>query len=55
MFSSAIDVIETIIKDGLNSNQSAKANILTGLLLLWAFFTILGWAISCSTGPKYSK
>ena len=55
MFSSVIDVIETIIEDGLDSNQSAKANILIGLLLLWAFFTILGWAVSCSTGPKYSE
>ena len=32
MFSSVIDVIETIIEDGLYSNQRVEANILIGLL-----------------------
>ena len=37
MVSSAIDVITTIIEDGLDSNQRAKANILIGLLQTFEF------------------
>ena len=35
MFSSVIDVIETIIEDGLDYDQRAKANILIGLLQIF--------------------
>ncbi|KAL4605598.1 hypothetical protein ACB092_09G041100 [Castanea dentata] len=37
MFSSVIDVIETIIEDGLDSDQRAEANILIGLLQTFEF------------------
>ena len=37
IFSSVIDVIETIIEDGLDSNQRPKANILIGLLQTFEF------------------
>ena len=37
MFSSVIDVIETIIEDGLDSNKRAEANILIGLLQKFGF------------------
>ena len=37
MFSSVIDVIETIIEDGLDSNQRAEENILIGLLETFEF------------------
>ena len=37
MVSSAIDVITTIIEDGLDSNQRAEANILIGLLQTFEF------------------
>ena len=37
MFSSVIDVIETIIEDGLDSNKRAEANILIGLLQTFEF------------------
>ncbi|KAM4100214.1 hypothetical protein ACB094_05G051500 [Castanea mollissima] len=37
MFSSVIDVIETIIEDGLDSNQRAEANILIVLLQTFEF------------------
>ena len=37
MFSSVIDVIETIIEDGLDSDQRAEANILIGLLKTFEF------------------
>ena len=37
MFSSVIDVIKTIIEDGLDSGQRAKANILIGLLQTFEF------------------
>ncbi|XP_030963356.1 uncharacterized protein LOC115984473 [Quercus lobata] len=37
MFSSVIDVIETIIEDGLDSDQRAEANTLIGLLQTFEF------------------
>ena len=37
MFSSVIDVIETIIEDGLDFDQRAEANILIGLLQTFEF------------------
>ena len=37
MFSSVIDVIETIIEDGLDSDQRAEGNILIGLLQTFEF------------------
>ena len=37
MFSSIIDVIESIIEDGLYSNQRVEANILIGLLQTFEF------------------
>ncbi|XP_050289817.1 uncharacterized protein LOC126727964 [Quercus robur] len=37
MFSFVIDAIETIIEDGLDSNQRAEANILIGLLQTFEF------------------
>ncbi|XP_065626546.1 uncharacterized protein LOC136066336 [Quercus suber] len=37
MFSSVIDVIETIIEDGLDSDQRAEANILINLLQTFEF------------------
>ena len=37
MFSFVINVIETLIKDGLDSDQRAEANILIGLLQTFEF------------------
>ncbi|XP_075649684.1 uncharacterized protein LOC142620156 [Castanea sativa] len=37
MFSSVIDVIETIIEDGLDSDQRAETNILIGFLQTFEF------------------
>ena len=37
MFSFEIDVIETIIEDGLDSDQRAEANNLIGLLQTFEF------------------
>ena len=54
MFSSVIDVIETIIEDGLDSDQRAEANIFIGLLQTFEFMFdlhlmkgVLGIVMSC--------